>query len=45
MKTLKIIASLILLFSIQSLSAQYGQGGYGQGGFGGNPMNNQNQQM
>lgn len=50
MKTLKIIASLILLFSIQSLSAQYGQGGYGQGGFGqggfgGNPMNNQNNQM
>jgi len=45
MKTLKIIASLILLFSIQSLSAQYGQGGFGQGGFGGNSMGNQNQQM
>jgi len=45
MKTLKIIASLILLFSIQSLSAQYGQGGFGQGGFGGNPMGSQNQQM
>jgi len=45
MRTLKIIASLILLFSIQSLSAQYGQGGFGQGGFGGNPMGSQNQQM
>ena len=50
MKTLKTVASLIILFSIQTLSAQYGQngygqGGYGQGGFGGNPMNNQNQQM
>lgn len=53
MKTLKTIASLIILFSIQTLSAQfgqggygqggYGQGGYGQGGYGGNPMNNQNQ--
>lgn len=50
MKTLKTVASLIILFSIQTLSAQYGQdgfgqGGYGQGGYGGNPMNNQNQQM
>jgi hypothetical protein len=52
MKTLKIITSLILLFSMQTLMAQYGQGGYGQGGYGqggmgggmgGNPMNNQNQ--
>lgn len=45
MKTLKTVASLIILFSIQTLSAQFGQGGYSQGGFGGNPMNNQNQQM
>ena len=45
MKTLKTIASLIILFSIQTLSAQYGQGGYGQGGYGGNPMGSQNQQM
>jgi hypothetical protein len=52
MKTLKIITSLILLFSMQTLMAQFGQGGYGQGGYGqggmgggmgGNPMNNQNQ--
>ena len=34
MKSIKIICSLILLFSIQSLVAQYGQGGYGQGGMG-----------
>jgi len=34
MKSIKIIASLILLFSIQSIVAQYGQGGYGQGGMG-----------
>ena len=50
MKTLKTIASIIILFSIQTLSAQYGQGGFGQGGFGqggfgGNQMGNQNQQM
>jgi hypothetical protein len=50
MKTLKTIASLIFLLSIQTLSAQfgqggYGQGGYGQGGFGGNQMGSQNQQM
>lgn len=55
MKTLKTIASLIISFSIQTLSAQYGQGGYGQGGYGqggygqggygGNPMGSQNQQM
>jgi hypothetical protein len=53
MKTLKIITSLILLFSMQTLLAQYGQGGmgqggygqggYGQGGMGGNNMNNPNQ--
>jgi len=52
MKSIKIITSLILLFTIQSLVAQYGQGGYGQGGYGqggmgggmgGNP-NMQNQQ-
>ncbi|MDH4402633.1 MAG: hypothetical protein QE264_00140 [Flavobacterium sp.] len=43
MKSIKIICSLILLFSMQSLVAQYGQGGYGQGGMGGNP-NMQNQQ-
>jgi hypothetical protein len=52
MKSIKIICSLILLFSMQSLVAQYGQGGYGQGGYGqggmgggmgGNP-NMQNQQ-
>ncbi len=34
MKSIKIICSLILLFSMQSLVAQYGQGGYGQGGMG-----------
>lgn len=34
MKSIKIIISLILLFSIQSIVAQYGQGGYGQGGYG-----------
>ena len=34
MKSIKIICSLILLFSMQSLVAQYGQGGYGQGGYG-----------
>jgi hypothetical protein len=37
MKTIKIICSLILLLSIQSIFAQYGQGGYGgygQGGYG-----------
>ena len=34
MKSIKIITSLILLFTIQSLVAQYGQGGYGQGGMG-----------
>ena len=50
MKTLKTIASLIILFSIQTLSAQFGQGGYGQGGYGqggngGNTMGRQNQQM
>jgi hypothetical protein len=50
MKTIKTIASIIILFSIQTLSAQYGQGGFGQGGFGqggfgGNQMGNQNQQM
>jgi hypothetical protein len=45
MKTLKTIASLIILFSIQTLFAQFGQGGYGQGGYGGNPMGSQNQQM
>lgn len=50
MKTLKIITSLILLFSMQTLLAQYGQGGYGQGGYGqggygGNQMGRQNQQM
>ena len=53
MKSIKIIGSLILLFSMQSIVAQYGQGGYGQGGYGqggmgqsgygGNP-NMQNQQ-
>jgi hypothetical protein len=34
MKSIKIICSLILLFSIQSISAQFGQGGFGQGGMG-----------
>ena len=34
MKSLKFISSLIFLFSIQSIVAQYGQGGYGQGGYG-----------
>jgi len=34
MKSIKIICSLILLFSMQSIVAQYGQGGYGQGGYG-----------
>jgi hypothetical protein len=54
MKSIKIISTLILLFSIQTISAQFGQGGYGgygQGGMGmgmgngmgGNP-NMQNQQ-
>jgi hypothetical protein len=53
MKSIKFISSLILLFSMQSIVAQYGQGGYGQGGYGqggmgqsgygGNP-NMQNQQ-
>ena len=54
MKSIKIICSLILLFSMQAIVAQYGQGygGYGQGGYGqggmgggmgGNP-NMQNQQ-
>ena len=50
MKTLKIITSLLLLFSMQTLLAQYGQGGYGQGGYGqggygSNRMGGQNQQM
>lgn len=50
MKTLKIITSLLLLFSMQTLLAQFGQGGsgqggFGQGGFGGNQMGRQNQQM
>lgn len=54
MKSIKFISSLILLFSMQAIVAQYGQGygGYGQGGYGqggmgggmgGNP-NMQNQQ-
>jgi hypothetical protein len=50
MKSIKFISSLILLFSMQAIVAQYGQGyggygqgGYGQGGMGGNP-NMQNQQ-
>jgi hypothetical protein len=54
MKSIKFISSLILLFSMQTIVAQYGQGygGYGQGGYGqggmgggmgGNP-NMQNQQ-
>jgi len=53
MKSFKIIGSLIIILSVQSLVAQYGQGaygqrgygqgGYGQGGYGGNP-NMQNQQ-
>jgi hypothetical protein len=34
MKSIKIICSLLLLFSMQSIVAQYGQGGYGQGGYG-----------
>ena len=34
MKSIKIICSLIMLFSIQSISAQFGQGGFGQGGMG-----------
>jgi hypothetical protein len=34
MKSIKIICSLFLLFSIQSISAQFGQGGFGQGGMG-----------
>jgi hypothetical protein len=37
MKSMKIISSIILLFTIHSISAQYGQGGYGgygQGGYG-----------
>lgn len=34
MKSIKIICSLLLLFSIQSMVAQYGQGGYGQRGYG-----------
>ena len=46
MKTLKNITSLILLFSMQSIIAQYGQGGYGQGGYGGNnQMGGQNRNM
>lgn len=38
MKTLKIITSLLLLFSMQTLFAQFGQNGYGQGGYSGNQM-------
>ena len=34
MKSIKIISFLILVFSMQSIVAQYGQGGYGQGGYG-----------
>jgi hypothetical protein len=34
MKSIKIIGILILVFSMQSIVAQYGQGGYGQGGYG-----------
>lgn len=34
MKSIKIISFLILVFSMQSVVAQYGQGGYGQGGYG-----------
>lgn len=36
MKTLKLVTSLFLLFALQTLQAQYGQGG-----FGGNQMGNQ----
>jgi hypothetical protein len=41
MKSIKFISSLILLFSVQSIIAQYGQGygGYGQGGMGQGRMN------
>ena len=34
MKSIKMISILILLFSMQTISAQFGQGGYGQGGMG-----------
>ena len=34
MKSIKIICSLIMLFSMHSISAQFGQGGMGQGGMG-----------
>ncbi len=34
MKSIKIISILILLFSMQTINAQFGQGGYGQGGMG-----------
>jgi len=34
MRSIKIIGILILVFSMQSIVAQYGQGGYGQGGYG-----------
>jgi|GEM_PF-1943781 hypothetical protein len=34
MKSIKIISILILLFSMQTINAQFGQGGYGQGGYG-----------
>ena len=43
MKSMKIISSIILLFTIHSISAQYGQGGYGgygQGGYGQGGMGN-----
>ena len=41
MKSIKFISSLIVLFSVQSIIAQYGQGygGYGQGGMGQGGMN------
>lgn len=50
MKTLKTVASLIILFSIQTLSAQYGQGGFGGnsgygGGYGNNQMGSQSRTM
>jgi hypothetical protein len=35
MKSIKIICSLIMLFSMHSISAQFGQGGMGQGRMGG----------
>ncbi|MEC4003901.1 hypothetical protein OX283_004480 [Flavobacterium sp. SUN052] len=40
MRTLKFI-SLVLLFTLNSVNAQYGNNGYGSTGYGGNRMNQQ----